>query len=301
MDTNTDNVLTIVAPRRGGLNSAIVARAGRALNALDAKTAEVVWLADEEAADLAFSGTATSDAEDAVRQALSGDIFDMVAQPIQGRRKRLFLADMDATIVTSETLDDLAGFVGLKDKIAAITARAMNGGLDFETAITERVAMLAGLPESTLEDAYRKTELTAGAETLVRTMAANATHCVLVSGGFRFFTSRVATACGFHEDHANQFIFADAKLTGEVARPILGKEAKLATLMRLRAEMNLDPRATMAVGDGANDLPMIREAGLGVAFHGKPVVATAAPARIDHGDLTALLFYQGYRRAEFAI
>ncbi|MDD9876163.1 MAG: phosphoserine phosphatase SerB [Magnetovibrio sp.] len=295
-----DNTLTLVAPEPDALTDAIVAEAARALNGLGAETGAADWLARGEAADIAFAGAAAGAAEAAVRDALGDAAIDLLAQPGEGRRKRLFLADMDATIVTSETLDDLAAHVGLKDHIAAITQRAMNGELEFEAAIKERVGLLEGLAETALQETYDEIEYTGGAKALVRTMAANGTHCVLVSGGFRFFTSRVAQACGFHEDHANQFVIEDGRLTGRVVEPILDKNSKLGTLRRLRRELNLAAHETMAIGDGANDLPMIQAAGLGVAFRGKPSVAAQAPARVDHADLRAMLFYQGYRAAEFA-
>jgi len=296
-----DQVLTLVAHVPGSLTLAIVAEAAAILNALGAETREADWLADGEACDLPFTGVASSQAEAEARKQLSAEALDMVALPIKNRRKRLLLADMDSTIVTSETLDDLAAFAGLKETIAAITARAMNGELNFEAAIGERVGMLAGLSEDTLAAAYEDIELTPGADVLVRTMRAHGAHAVLVSGGFKYFTSRVAARCGFDEDHANDFIIENGKLTGDVVHPIQNKDSKLAMLRHQIKTFGLDPAETLAVGDGANDLPMIEAAGLGVAFHGKPVVAAAAPARIDHGDLSALLFFQGYRRTEFSI
>ncbi|MEK9726363.1 MAG: phosphoserine phosphatase SerB [Rhodospirillaceae bacterium] len=294
-----DQVLTLVAPRRGDLTADIVAEAVAALNGLGAAAGAPTWLADGEAADVPFSGVGADVATKAVNCVTDGRALDLHAGPADGRRKRLLLADMDSTIVTSETLDDLAAHAGLKDKVAAITARAMNGELDFAAAVRERVGMLAGLPEAVLDETFAATTLTGGAVTLVRTMRANGARCVLVSGGFKYFTQRVADACGCHENHANGLIVADGRLTGEVAEPILDKHAKLATLERLTAELGLTPAQTLCVGDGANDLPMIAAAGLGVAFRGKPVVAAAAPARIEHADLTALLFYQGYRRDDF--
>jgi phosphoserine phosphatase len=213
-------------------------------------------------------------------------------------RKRLLLADMDSTIVTTETLDELAAFAGLKDKVAAITARAMNGELDFKAALRERVGMLAGLPVSALEATWAETRLMPGAEALVRTMRAHGAHCALVSGGFTFFTGRVAERVGFHAHFSNTLEIAEGRLTGKVAEPILDKDAKLATLKRLAAELGLPLSAALTVGDGANDLPMLQSAGLGVAFRAKPVVAAAARARVEHADLRALLYAQGYRATE---
>ncbi len=294
-----ERVLTLVAPRPGGLTADIVAEAGHALNGLGADIGVAIWLAPQQAADIPFAGTDRRTAEMAVNGVLDRHPLDVLASRQAGRRKRLLLADMDATIVTSETLDELAAHAGLKDSIAAITQKAMNGELDFDAAVKERVAMLAGLPETMLEKTYGDTVLTAGAATMVRTMRAAGAHCVLVSGGFKYFTSRIAEDCGFHENHANQLEIVDGRLSGKVIEPIFGKEAKLHTLQRLSGELGLDRLQTLAVGDGANDLPMIEAAGLGVAFHGKPVVAAAAPARVEHGDLTTLLYYQGFRRDEF--
>jgi len=294
-----DRVLTIVTPKPGALTDAIVAEAGVALNGLGAKTAEPVWLSAGEAVDLPFTNLTNALAEGAARSVFDGRPVDMTSQTAEHRRKQLLLADMDSTIVTSESLDDLADFAGLKDQIAAITARAMKGELEFESAVKERVGMLTGMSEETLAAAFAELEYTAGAETLVRTMTNNGARCVLVSGGFKYFTSRVAAHCGFDEEHANDFIIKDGKLTGGIVEPIQNKDSKLAMLHHQIAALGLIPLETLAVGDGANDLPMIEAAGLGVAFHGKPVVSAAAPARIDHSGLTTLLFYQGYNRAEF--
>ncbi len=207
---------------------------------------------------------------------------------------------MDSTIVTSETLDELAAQAGIKDRIAAITARAMNGELDFEAALRERVGMLKGLGLEALERTWATTELMPGARALVATMRAAGARCALVSGGFTFFTGRVAETVGFHEHHSNTLLDDGARLTGQVADPILGRHAKLATLKRLAAEEGIALTETLAVGDGANDLDMLGAAGLGVAFRAKPVVAAAARARVEHADLRALLFAQGYRAGEIA-
>jgi phosphoserine phosphatase len=234
-----------------------------------------------------------------VRAALDGATVDAVAQTVQGRRKRLLIADMDSTIVTGETLDELADFAGLKERIAAITARAMNGELDFKAALRERVAMLKGLPVAALEQTWQRVRLTPGARELVATMRANGAVTALVSGGFSFFTGRVAVLVGFDLHRSNVLLDDGAVLTGAVAEPILDRHAKVATLRELAARDGLGLEATLAVGDGANDLDMLREAGLGVAFHAKPIVAAAAQARVDHADLRALLFAQGYRVCEF--
>ncbi|MFM8375564.1 MAG: phosphoserine phosphatase SerB [Phenylobacterium sp.] len=232
--------------------------------------------------------------------AVAGLPVDICVQPVEGRRKRLLLADMDSTIIACECLDELADFAGRKAEVAAITERAMRGELEFEGALRERVAMLAGLPESQLERAYaERVRLNPGARTFVRTLAASGAHCVLVSGGFDFFTRRVAIQAGFHEDRANRFVVADGHLTGAVEDPILGREAKLAALVSEAGRLGLDLSQAAAIGDGANDLAMIGAAGLGLAYRAKPVVAAEADAQIDHADLTAALYFMGFTEAEF--
>ena len=294
-----DHVLTLIAPR-GGLSAVSLHTARDALAAIGAATFTPDWLAPDEAADLPFTGLAADQADAAARAALADQPIDIIAQAATGRRKRLLIADMDSTIVTTETLDELAGQAGIKDRIAAITARAMNGELDFEGALRERVGMLAGLPVEAMQRTWEETELMPGARELVATMRAAGARCALVSGGFTFFTGRVAALVGFHEHHSNTLLEADGRLTGHVADPILGRNAKLATLKRLAAAEGIGLDATLAVGDGANDLDMIQAAGLGVAYHAKPIVAAAARARVEHGDLRALLVAQGYRGAEIA-
>lgn len=225
---------------------------------------------------------------------------DVCVQPAEGRRKRLLIADMDSTIIGCECLDELADFAGVKAAVSAITERAMRGELNFESALRERVSMLKGLPVEALQDCYdQRVRLNEGAKTLIGTMTAAGAKCLLVSGGFTFFTSRVAQAAGFAGDRANRLIEANGQLTGEVAEPILGKEAKLAALQDESAALGLGLEAAIAIGDGANDLAMIEAAGLGIAYRAKPVVAAKAHARIDHSDLTALLYFQGYARTDF--
>ncbi len=236
----------------------------------------------------------------AVAAALVGHAVDACLQPAGGRRKRLLLADMDSTIINVECLDELADFAGVKAQVSAITERAMRGDLAFEAALRERVTMLKGLPLIALEATYsQRVRLNPGARTLVRTMAANGARCVLVSGGFTYFTSRVATAAGFHADRANTLGEGEGGLTGLVSEPILGREAKLAALQEEAAALGVALEATLAIGDGANDLAMIEAAGLGVAYRAKAIVAARADARVDHADLTALLHFQGYRTDEF--
>jgi phosphoserine phosphatase len=217
-----------------------------------------------------------------------------------GRRKRLLVADMDSTIIGCECLDELADFAGVKAEVSAITERAMRGEIDFEGALRERVAMLQGLPTADLQRCFDgRVRLNPGARTLAATMAAHGVRCVLVSGGFDFFTGRVAKAAGFHAERANHLIQANGVLTGRVREPILGREAKLAALREETAALGLTSAAALAIGDGANDLAMIEAAGLGVAYRAKPVVAARADARVDHADLIALLYFQGYRAEEF--
>jgi len=235
----------------------------------------------------------------AVRAVLGGAPVDALANRSRGRRKGLLVADMDSTIVTSETLDELAAYAGLKDHIAAITRASMNGEIDFREALRARVAMLKGLDLSALEATWNATAVTPGARELVATMRAHNALTALVSGGFTYFTSRVAELCGFDVHRANTLIDDGAALTGEVGEPILDRDAKLAALQEFAAARGVKLAATLAVGDGANDLAMIAAAGMGVAFHAKPIVAAEARFRVDHCDLRALLFAQGYPAAAF--
>jgi phosphoserine phosphatase len=252
------------------------------------------------AQDLSVEGEALDPLRQAALDAVAGLAVDACAQPEAGRRKGLFLADMDSTMIGCECIDELADYAGVKAEVAAVTERAMRGELDFETALRQRVATLKGLPESVLARCYaERVRLNPGARTLVRTMAAQGTRCVLVSGGFDAFTARVAEAAGFHANAANRLIVANGVLSGAVAEPILGREAKLQALLRHRADLGLDAHATLSVGDGANDLGMIEASGLGVAYRAKPVVAERAHARLDHADLTALLYFQGYGAGDF--
>jgi phosphoserine phosphatase len=225
---------------------------------------------------------------------------DWALTPVEERRKKLLVADMDSTIINVECLDELADFAGIKDEIAAITERAMRGELDFEPALIERVSKLKRLALDALRRTYdERVRLNPGAASLVKTMAAHGARCVLVSGGFTYFTTRVAKAAGFHADRANVLLDDGQALTGEVARPILGRAAKLEALMSEAAALGISASDALAIGDGANDLDMIKAAGLGVAYRAKPIVAAEADARIDHVSLEAALFFQGYRRSEF--
>ena len=259
------------------------------------------WMFDEVAVDIPFSGSDdVRQIENSLREARGDLPIDIVVQPQAFRRKKLFLADMDSTMIGQECIDELADFAGLKAHVAAITERAMRGEIEFEPALRERVALLKGLPVGVVDEVLKnRITPTPGGREVVATMRAHGAWTCLISGGFTLFTNAVAAMIGFQENRANQLLVADGKLTGEVAEPILGRAAKLATLVELRESFDLDDVDTLAVGDGANDLGMIEAAGLGVAYHAKPAVAAAAKARIDHGDLTALLYAQGYRRDEF--
>lgn len=295
-------VATLICnPERPCLSDALLARAGQAL----ALNPAVSWLNSGIAADIVFTSENSANdtprgAEQAIREALSAEPVDIVVQPAATRRKQLFLADMDSTMIGQECIDELAAHVGLKDKVSTITERAMRGELEFEPALRERVALLKGLPLSVIDEIIaRQIVLTPGGSALVRTMRAHGAYTALVSGGFTLFTGPIGRMIGFDEDRSNWLEVENGTMVGKVREPILGKQAKRDTLVELRSRFGLGISATMAVGDGANDLAMLGEAGLGLAFRAKPAVAAAAHARIDHGDLTALLYAQGYRTEEF--
>jgi phosphoserine phosphatase len=268
-------------------------------------TGAVEWLADGIAADISF--TASVDPNELIARAratLGGVPVDVVVQRAQGgrqaRRKKLLIADMDSTMIQQECIDELADYVGLRAHIAAITERAMRGEIAFEPALRERVALLKGLPVAVIDEVIReRIVLMPGGRALIATMRKNGARTCLVSGGFVDFVDRVAAMIGFDAAHGNRLERDGDVLSGMVTEPILGREAKLETLIALRKQFQLGHDDTIAVGDGANDLAMLGEAGIGVAYHAKPAVAAAAAARIDHGDLTALLYLQGYRREEF--
>jgi len=291
-------------PAAPALSDFAVERAWSLISAPQRRTDQ--WLAPREAWLAEFATNedgATAALKAAVRRALNGLTIDVnvVAGDAAARRKKLLVADMDSTIIQQECIDEMADMLGLRTRIAAITERAMRGELDFAAALRERLGLLAGLTEADLAKVYSE-RITAmpGARALVATMRRHGAFTALVSGGFNFFTSRVRAATGFDVDHSNTLETASGRLTGRIIGPILGREAKLACLERYAAERGLTSAETLAVGDGANDLDMIRAAGLGVAYRAKPVVAAEAAAGIVHGDLTALLYLQGYRRDEFA-
>ena len=295
------HVATLISdPAKPALDDAAIALAVGVLT-----TAQDMRVLDPGiAVDLPFTPSGADDQAIARRlqAALGGLRIDVVVQPLASRRKRLFVADMDSTMIGQECIDELADYVGLKAHVAAITERAMRGEIAFEPALRERVALLKGLPVAVVDEVIlERIALTPGARTLVATMRQNGGTTCLVSGGFTLFTSRVGAMIGFDENRGNTLIVEDGRLAGRVEEPILGREAKLATLIELRERLGLSAPETLSAGDGANDLAMIEAAGLGVAYHAKPKVAEAAHARIDHGDLTALLYLQGYARADFAV
>ena len=260
------------------------------------------WLDPGQAVDLTFSADPGDlpRLQASLRDVLAGAEVDAVLQPAAGRRKRLLLADMDSTMIHQECIDELADYAGRKAEVAAITERAMRGEIAFEPALRERVALLRGLPVETVDSVLaERITLVPGGTALVRTMRDHGGYCALVSGGFTLFTGAVAAMIGFDEHRSNTLEVEGDRLAGTVAEPILGRDAKLERLVALRETLGLAASAVMAVGDGANDLAMLGEAGLGVAFRAKPAVAAAAHARIDHNDLDALLFVQGYARSEF--
>jgi len=284
-------LLVLTAPRARGLSEVELASAAEMLGRRTGRPRRLGTAAAEIACDI-FPEIAP------LAAALPG--VDVNAVPAEGRRKRILIADMDSTIVPVECIDEVADFAGVKDQVAAITERAMQGELDFEGALRARLALVRGLPEDALARVYaERIRLNPGARALVRTMAANGAHTALVSGGFTYFTERVAAAAGFAEHRANRLLFEGGKLSGGVAAPILGRAAKLEALHTIARRLGVGTDAAMAVGDGANDISMIEAAGLGVAYHAKPALVARAKAVIRHADLTALLHLQGYAEADF--
>ena len=291
------HLLSVVAGPRAIATDAADAIANAVGSA--AKAGAIDWLAPVHAFDVPFDGEPDA-VRAALRQTLKDDwLLDCNVVMSEHRRKKLLIADMDSTIIGCECIDELADMAGIKPKVAAITERAMRGELDFPTALRERVGLLKGLPLEALARVYaERVRLNKGARALTATMRAHGAHTLLVSGGFTYFTSRVAADAGFEENQGNRLLDDGRALTGTVGEPILGREAKLAALEHAVAQHAFSFDDTLAVGDGANDLDMIKRAGLGIAYHAKPVVAAAAGVSIDHGDLTALLYLQGYRAAE---
>lgn len=291
-------VATLIAnPARPVLTTDVADRTGKAVGA-----SRIEWLDTGIAADLFLPDAAAVEEASAILRAAAGDApLDIVVQDAGSRRKKLLIADMDSTMIDQECIDELADEVGLKEHVADITARSMNGELAFEPALRERVALLRGLEETVIERIIEKRiTLAAGGPALVATMNAAGAWTALVSGGFLSFTGPIATKLGFRENRANTLLVENGLLAGTVAEPILGRAAKAEALNEMTAKLGISPADAIAVGDGANDLDMLAIAGAGVALHAKPAVAAQARIRIDYGDLTALLYMQGYKREEFA-
>jgi phosphoserine phosphatase len=299
---SSEAVLTLIAGSKGLEWLHLLRVARDALEGLGAHLQPVDWLAPETAADLGFDGLDPDQAEAAVRVAVEREIgnvpLDLIAQPRDGRRKRLLVADMESTIIANEMLDELADIVSLGPGIAEVTRRAMNGEIDFATALRERVALLADVPATALDEAASRMRINPGAAELVATMRAGGAQTALVSGGFRYFTRVVRARLGFDIDIANELVISGDRIAGLVQEPVLGREAKLAALNALAAARRLTLADTLAVGDGANDLAMLEAAGLGIAYHAKPITDEHARHRVRHADLTALLYAQGYREVE---
>jgi phosphoserine phosphatase len=285
-------IATLIAKERlsrGDISTAVDALGGGA---------GVEWVEPERACDLLL-GPEHGGARAALEELLPE--VDVVVQPRAGRRRRLLVADMDSTMISVECIDELADYAGVKAEVAAVTERAMRGELDFEGALDARVALLKGLDAAMIDRCHEeRVRLTPGARTLVRTMRAHGAYCLLVSGGFSLFADRVAAAIGFDAARSNDLHVAGGRLAGIVGRPILGAEGKRQALLEAAAAHDIAIADALAVGDGANDIPMLKEAGLGIAFHAKPAAAAAADARIDANDLGAILFAQGYKMSEWA-
>jgi phosphoserine phosphatase len=290
-------IATLISrPDRRALSEETAHKAAEAVGA-----SAIDWLGDAVACDLVLpGGILPGDADSRLRDLLALVPVDIVVQDAAARRKKLLIADMDSTMIDQECIDELADEIGIKEHVAAITARSMNGEIAFEPALRDRVALLKGLATSVIGEIIEKRiTLASGGRELVATMRAAGAWTALVSGGFDAFTGPIAARLGFHENHANRLVEENGRLAGLVAEPILGRTAKARSLVEISARLGITPNDAIAVGDGANDLDMLTLAGMGVALHAKPVVAAAARARIDHGDLTALLFLQGYRHRDF--
>ncbi|MEP6566874.1 MAG: phosphoserine phosphatase SerB [Mesorhizobium sp.] len=294
---STRLIATLVShPAGHALSASLANMASRSVGA-----SAVRWLADGIACDLVLPEAAkAAETTASLRAALASEPVDVIVQPADGRRKKILIADMDSTMIDQECIDELADEIGVKDRVAAITARSMNGEIAFEPALRERVAVLKGLDAAVVDRIIaNRLTLASGGRALVQTMRANGAWTALVSGGFDVFTSRIAAMLGFQENRANRLIEENGRFAGLVAEAILGRAAKADALIEISARLGLTPADAIAVGDGANDLDMIRLAGCGVALHAKPTVAAEAKVRIDHADLTALLYLQGYRQHEF--
>jgi phosphoserine phosphatase len=291
------SVLSLVAGSGSTLDRSDVELAADEAARAGATLAPADWLAQAHACDIGFDGDGGAVLA-RVRAAVADQPIDVNVVAEAGRRKRLLVADMESTIIENEMLDELADFVGARTRVADITRRAMNGELDFAAAVRERVALLKGLPEVVLDKAMTRVRIMPGAAALVATMRAHGAYTALVSGGFTWFTGRIKERLGFDSHQANELIVLGKHIMGRVREPILGREAKEAALRALAAERGLAPADAITVGDGANDVPMLKAAGLGVAYHAKPAVAAEATVRVDRGDLTTLLYLQGYREGD---
>lgn len=259
------------------------------------------WLADGIACDIAIpDGVDLKIVEENIQREIAGRPIDLAIQDTDTRRKKMLIADMDSTMIEQECIDELAAEVGLKDKVSFITARAMNGEIEFDAALRERVGLLKGMSVDVVDEVIRsRITLMSGAKTLVSTMKQNGAYCALVSGGFTVFTGPISQEIGFDEHRSNVLLEKDGVLSGQVADPILGMQAKVDALNDISQKLSIEPQDAIAVGDGANDLGMLSLAGSGVALHAKPTVAAQAKIRLDYADLTALLYLQGYRKSDF--
>lgn len=298
-------VLTLIAAIDDKeLMEALVTRVEELLLELGARPDEPDWLAPGKACDLYFSTVtpeyATAPVRRLIADGFSSAKVDVIFQEAADRRKRLIVADLESTLIENEMLDELAEFIGAKAKVSEITRRAMNGEIDFATALKERVGLFAGLPVPVLFEAAKRIRLMPGAAVFIATAKAHGAYVAIVTGGFTFFARQVQAMLNIDAVLANELIVEDGKLTGAVREPILTRDEKRAALLRLAAQQGVPLRSTLALGDGANDLPMLDAAGLGVAFHAKPAVVEQARVHVDHGDLTSLLYAQGYRISEFA-
>jgi phosphoserine phosphatase len=295
-----DQVLTLIAGAESGpLEEAVLTTARASLRELGAEPGRLRWLAPTSACDIPFAGGDAALLERSLRARLRGLPIDFAIQGASGRRRNLLVADMESTIVTRELTDELAELAGLGERVRPITASAMRGEIDFAASLRARVALLGGQPAEVLERAKELIELTPGARALVQTMRAHGAYTALLSGGFDCFAASVAAACGFDEHHANRLLIENDRLTGKVVEPILDRQSKRAILEKLASELGMELDDTAAVGDGANDIPMIEGAGLGVAYRAKPALAAVARFRLDHADLSGLLYLQGYGVEEF--
>jgi len=297
--TITSFALVLISnARSGALKTAIVDQICSLL-----ADPRVIWLADNEACEILFdSALSAAELTRQAREVMGQTNIDAVCIPAVGRRKKLLVSDMDSTVIEQECIDELGDAIGVGEKIRAVTADVVNGDISFSDALRKRLALMKGMDFSLLVKVYeQRITLQPGARIFVQTMRNHGVHCVLVSGGFSFFTSRIANRIGFHGHQGNELVFNNGKLTGEIVEPILGRSAKLATLTRLCAENQLMASDVLAVGDGANDIKMVGAAGLGIAYHGAGALKKQANACIDHGDLTALLYVQGYHKSEFVM